>query len=229
MPSCLWCSVVFPGRSDAKTCSRKCRQAIWRFWKGLPVAPCPGPNDTPMTFAYADPPYPGCAGYYPEKQEIDHGSLLEGLQKDFPDGWALSTSARALRDVLRLCPRSARVAVWIKGPRPTRSARPLNAWEPVIVSGGRRLATDVVQDVEDVLLARGRFRAYPGALIGMKPPAFCAWLFQMMGVSRYDRLVDLFPGSGAVSRAFRIYVGADRNLELSFRDPAADATSAADT
>ena len=64
----------------------------------------------PMRFAYADPPYPGNAGYYPEQAEVDHEVLVEWLVADFRDGWALSTSAAALQRVLSLCPAGVRVS-----------------------------------------------------------------------------------------------------------------------
>jgi hypothetical protein len=52
--------------------------------------------------AYADPPYPGKAWMYRGEPtyagEVDHAALIASL-KAF-DGWALSTSARALRHVL---------------------------------------------------------------------------------------------------------------------------------
>ena len=94
-----------------------------------------------LRLAYADPPYPGLSrryyGNHPDYAgEVDHRRLVEQL--DAYDGWALSTSARALPEVLALCPPGVRVAAWIRGERPTRSAGPLNAWEPVIYFGGRR-------------------------------------------------------------------------------------------
>ncbi|WP_433584574.1 hypothetical protein [Microbacterium hydrocarbonoxydans] len=97
-----------------------------------------------MRLAYADPPYPGLSRRYYGKHpdyagEVDHRRLIEQL--DGYDGWALSTSARALQEVLALCPPGSRVAVWNRGERPTRSAGPLNAWEPVIYFGGRRDAS----------------------------------------------------------------------------------------
>jgi hypothetical protein len=55
-----------------------------------------------MRFAYADPPYPGKAGYYPEGAEVDHHALTDRLTDEFPDGWALSMSAAALQQVLAL-------------------------------------------------------------------------------------------------------------------------------
>jgi hypothetical protein len=94
-----------------------------------------------LRLAYADPPYPGLSRrYYGEHPdfagEVDHGELIRSLSTY--DGWALSTSARALPMILELCPPEVRVAAWFRGERPTRSAGPLNAWEPVIYWGGRR-------------------------------------------------------------------------------------------
>lgn len=203
---CAWCEKALDRetRRDAKFCSKACRQASWRFG----VCRCAAETtDRPMTFAYADPPYPGKAFYYPEKTEVDHVSLLETLQNKYPDGWALSTSSRALRDVLALCPPGVRVCAWFKGPRPTKSRRALTSWEPVIVAGGRPLPVNVVCDVVDGLIARGRFRAFPGALVGMKPPAFAEWLFKMLGAVQGDTFHDLFPGSGAVTLAWERYSG----------------------
>jgi hypothetical protein len=159
-----------------------------------------------MVFAYADPPYPGKAGYYLERAEVDHASLVDRLTREYPGGWALSTSSRALRDVLLLCPPEVRVCAWFKGPRPTKSKRALVSWEPLIVCRGRQRRTDVVCDVADGLIAQGRYRAFPGAMIGMKPPAFAEWMFRQLGASRGDRLDDLFPGSGAIGVAWARYV-----------------------
>lgn len=88
--------------------------------------------------AYADPPYPGLAHYYrghPDYAgEVDHAALLSRLAAY--DGWALSTSAKALPAVLALAVAqglTVRVAAWIRGVRPHATARyPLNGWEPVI-------------------------------------------------------------------------------------------------
>jgi hypothetical protein len=66
-----------------------------------------------MRVAYADPPYPGQAlrhygktgdPFEGEIAEIDHAELIERLEAEFPDGWALSTSVPALGDLLALCP-----------------------------------------------------------------------------------------------------------------------------
>lgn len=97
-----------------------CRKRRHRFRQGVlsgsPSRPGRPPGTRPAhqvgptaRFAYADPPYPGKADYYVERQEVDHAELVAELEAGFPDGWALSTSAAALYDVLPLCPRSVRV------------------------------------------------------------------------------------------------------------------------
>jgi len=40
-------------------------------------------------------------------------------------------------------------------------------------------------------------------LPGRKPIAFCAWLFDLLGMIRSDDFDDLFPGTGQVGRAWR--------------------------
>lgn len=181
-------------------------------------------TDRPMVFAYADPPYPGKAFYYPEKTEINHASLLQLLTDSYPDGWALSTSSEALRDVLLLCPPDVRVCGWFKGARATRSKRPLTSWEPLIVRRGRQRRTDVVCDVADGLIATGRYHAFPGAMVGMKPPAFAEWMFKLLGASRNDTLHDLFPGSGAIGRAWIRYTGIEQNSQSVVSSGARDAS-----
>ena len=119
-----------------------------------------------MRFAYADPPYPGRARYYPERTEVDHQALVERLVAEFPDGWALSTSAEALQQVLALCPGGVRVCAWQRAVRPARSRRPISAWEPLVVHGGRELLLDEPQAVRDALAYGGRFRGFPGAITG---------------------------------------------------------------
>ena len=150
-----------------------------------------------MIVAYADPPYPGCAGMYPENEEVDHEALVAWL--DNFDGWALSTSSPALADVLRVCPVGVRVMAWVK---PFCSFKPgvnpAYAWEPVIVSPARSLGRDVntVRDwvSSNITLQRG--------LTGAKPAAFALWLFDVLGLVPRDTFVDVFPGTGAVTDAW---------------------------
>lgn len=156
-----------------------------------------------MRFAYADPPYPGQAlkhyRHDPKCAEVDHAALIARLCSEFPDGWALSTSTPALRDVLALTPPGTRVMAWVK---PFASFKPgvnpAYAWEPVLVFGGRKRGRDL-PTIRDWCSANITMRK---GLAGAKPPAFCHWLFQVLGAKHGDELVDLFPGTGAVGRAW---------------------------
>lgn len=98
-------------------------------------------------YCYADPPYPEQAQrhYGAEAaaagrvaREVNHPLLVRHLCDEFPDGWALSTSAPALRMVLECCPLDARVGAWVK---PFAAFKPnvkvAYTWEPVIFRGGR--------------------------------------------------------------------------------------------
>lgn len=203
---CGWCRVplVESVRADARYCSKGCRQASWRFG----VRRCElEATARPMRFAYADPPYPGLANYYPERCEVDHVSLLQRLDASYPDGWALSTSAVALAGVLRLCPQGVRVCAWFKNPRKG------SGWEPLIVRGGRHLSSEASCDA---LVYGGRYQAFPGALIGMKPPQFAVWMFQQLGARSGDVLDDLYRGSGAVALAWLRYSSRQDSVDVSF-------------
>lgn len=45
----------------------------------------------------------------------------------------------------------------------------------------------------------------PGRVIGAKPAAFARWIFQLLGAAPGDTFDDLFPGSGAIGRAWHAY------------------------
>lgn len=211
---CQYCGrLIAPGaRRDAVYCGKRCRQAAWRFGRGCPArapAASPSASSQPKRFAYADPPYPKrAARYYRRHQdyagEVDVRELVAQLVTEYPDGWALSTSADALQAVLALCPDGVRVAAWVRGERPTASHRPLNAWEPVIYSGGRPYVSE--RRRLDALVHTARPRTTdPDRVVGAKPSAFAWWLFDLLGALPGDELVDLFPGSGAIGRAWSIY------------------------
>ena len=104
-----------------------------------------------------------------------------------------------------MCPVGIRVCAWRRRVRPTRSRRPLSAWEPLLVYGGRHLEAGWPQEVLDHLDYRGRYDAMPGALVCMKPPEFAVWMFAQLGAQPGDELADLFPGSGAIGRAWELY------------------------
>lgn len=218
MRPCSWCEGPIPAgvRSDSVFCSKRCRQASWRFRQGAPRDRAP--SDRPMSFAYADPPYPGTADrYYSDHPdfagEVDHADLVERLVAGWPHGWALSTSASALPDVLAVCPREVRVAAWHRGERPTSSYEALNAWEPVIVFRGRRYLSPPQERRVDSLVWTSRPRlSDPARVVGAKPPRFAYWLFDLLGARPGDRLADLFPGSGAIARAWDVFGGVVEDL-----------------
>lgn len=161
-----------------------------------------------MRFAFADPPYIGQAkrhysgdpsGIRPV--EVNHRLLIAHLCADF-DAWALSCSSPTLQAILPLCPPDARVCAWVK---PFASFKPgvrvAYAWEPVIVRGERKKQgrEETVRDFvsANITMRRGTH--------GAKPDAFCFWLFNVLGAREGDEFTDLFPGSGAVTRAWETY------------------------
>lgn len=193
---CLWCRSSLEVTA-LRWCSKKCRQTAWRARR---LAVVEDLGDTPKRLAYADPPYPGLSRkYYRDEPtyagEVDHAALIERLKAY--DGWALSTSARALRDLLPLCPPEARTCPWVKPNGVSSKSRGAhNTWEALIVVPARERQPGF-RDWLSAKPARGG-----GTLPGRKPLAFCAFLFQQLGASPGDELDDLFPGSGVVGRAF---------------------------
>ena len=156
-----------------------------------------------MRFAYADPPYPGQAHRYHEKREVDHAELIEKLVSEYPDGWALSTSSPALRDVIVFCPADCRVAAWVKPFAVFKpNVNPAYAWEPVIFRGGRRgdRQRATVRDwySSSVTLRRG--------LVGAKPRGFNRWILELLGYVNGDTLDDLYPGTESMAAAKRMLI-----------------------
>jgi len=138
-----------------------------------------------MRVAYADPPYPGQAklyeGHADYAGEVDHGALIGGLVSGFDP--------------------SVRVLAWIK---PWASWKPgispAYAWEPVLIDGARPRA--------DANKVRDFFECHPATewdYPGAKPRAVCSWVFAALGLVADDVLVDLFPGSGAIAKAWAEY------------------------
>lgn len=162
-----------------------------------------------MKFAYADPPYLGCGKkrygeHHPDAADYDdpetHRQLIRMLVDTYQDGWALSLSSPSLKTILPMCPDDCRVMAWVK---PfcafKKNVTIAYAWEPVIVRGGRKrprtmpTVRDWVSEV--ITLKRG--------LCGAKPEGFCMWIFDVLNIHPTDELVDIFPGSGAVGKAWR--------------------------
>ena len=161
-----------------------------------------------MKLAYADPPYPGCAHLYADHPdfggEVDHAALIRRLEADY-DGWVLHTSSVAIPLIAPLIPAGARWMAWVKGFAAfKRNVSVAYAWEPVIVKAARKPIVSKRLIMRDwiecpITLRRG--------LTGAKPEAVCHWAFEMMGAVEADNLDDLFPGSGAVSRAWQSWRG----------------------
>lgn len=167
------------------------------------------PNDLHLglRFAYADPPYLGCAmKLYGDPTYDDpqaHRVLLERLSDEFPDGWAYSLSSPTLHTLLPMCPPDVRVSAWVKPFCVFKpNVNPAYAWEPVIWRGGRTKRSrkeDTIRDYhsEEITLRRGT----PGA----KPPGFVTWIVQLLGadVRKGDTITDIFHGSGAMLGVWR--------------------------
>jgi hypothetical protein len=159
-----------------------------------------------MRLGYADPPYPGCAYKYRNHPdyagEVDHAALIERLQSEF-DGWVLHTSATP-EAIALMAPLVAGIgARWMAWVKPFAAFKPnvpsAYAWEPVIIKPARKPIVSkrlVMRDwiAESITLRRG--------LTGAKPEAVCHWAFENLGARLDDDLVDLFPGTGAVTRAW---------------------------
>jgi hypothetical protein len=138
------------------------------------------------------------ANLYPERTEVDHAELLERLERDY-DGWALSTHTRGLRLLVPMLPERARIGAWVKPWATMRpGARLQYAWEPVLIAP-LRAPLRSVHDWISANATRGR------GIAGAKPDAFAFWLFAAAGLRPDDELQDLYPGTGAVSRAWDVW------------------------
>ena len=159
----------------------------------------------PMKIAYADPPYPGCADLYKDHLdyagEVDHRELVAKLQ--LFDGWVLHTHVGGLRVMERenILPEDGiRICQWVKPFAAfKRNVSVAYAYEPVIIKAARKpvVAQRVVMRdwiAEPITLKRG--------LTGAKPEKVCHWAFELVGAEPDDSLIDMFFGSGAVTRAW---------------------------
>lgn len=189
--------------------SGRAQRVEWRSHDGRPARPhgCPGV----MKLGYADPPYIGSAHLYSDQPdyagEVDHAALIARLQLEF-DGWVLHAAAtpRSFAILGPLVePTGAR---WMQWSKPfaafKKNVSVAYAWEPVIVKPARKPVVSkrlVMRDwiAESITLRRG--------FTGAKPEAVCHWAFEMAGARPEDDLVDLFPGSGAVGRAWKTWQG----------------------
>ena len=167
-----------------------------------------------MRIGYADPPYPGCAHLYRDHPdyagEVDHHALVAQLEADF-DGWVLHTHVAGLRmmERERILPEDGiRICQWFKPFAAFKRNVPVAyAYEPVIIKAARKpvvahrcIMRDWIEDgegiKESITMKKG--------LTGVKPEKVCHWAFELVGASAgEDKLTDLFPGTGAVTRAWQ--------------------------
>lgn len=165
-----------------------------------------------MKIGYGDPPYIGCAHLYKDHPdyagEVDHAELVARLERDY-DGWVLHAAATpksmaVLAPLVEAVP-GARWMTWVKGFAAFKRNVPVAyAWEPVIIKPARKPVVSkrlVMRDwIEcSITLKRG--------LTGAKPEAVCHWAFEMVGARPEDELDDMFPGTGAVTEAWRTWQG----------------------
>ena len=172
--------------------------------------------------AYADPPYPGLAHYYEGQgiaEEVDYVELCAKLDAEY-DAWAVSLHTPALRKVLHLLPEKVRVGAWCKPWTPfKRSLRVQYTWEPVLFwtprnetpkAGDEWSDADAPRDfciecsvMKTTIVNGTKFK-------GVKPLGFCLWVFAVLGVKPGESFTDVFPGSGAVTEAWRQYCASPR-------------------
>ena len=157
-----------------------------------------------MKVAYADPPYIGQARKHYGMPEVDHADLINRLEQEY-DAWALSCSSPSLGELLSMCKKPVRIMAWVKPFAVFKpNVNPAYAWEPAIVHIGRKrtrkqpTARDWVSC--NITLKKG--------LVGAKPEGFCFWLFEVLNIQPEDSFDDLFPGTGAVTRALAVWLEA---------------------
>lgn len=168
-----------------------------------------------MKLGYADPPYLGCgklyAKHHPAALDWDapetHVKLVERLQDEF-GGWVLHASATP-ESIALYAPLALKTGApwcsWVKGFAAFKRNVPVAyAWEPVLIKPLRKpvvskrlIMRDWIQ--ESVTLKRG--------LTGAKPEAVVHWALELAAVRPDDYLCDLFPGTGAVEKAWRTWQG----------------------
>lgn len=175
--------------------------------------------------AIADPPYPPFVGsggrknrssrwygggqrsstdrpsdFHPEAAEWDdparHRRLLEELVDEF-DGFAIATSPDGLAAYGPL-PIGVRIMAWVKPNGQPGAHRLRSVWEPVILYPpvGRRSNRGGVGSINDVLTENSPRVGF----IGAKPEAWTRWVLDAMTYQKGDEVVDLFRGSGLVTR-----------------------------
>ena len=133
-----------------------------------------------------------------------HRQLVQTLQNDF-DGWAIAMSVHSLSTYLSIVETDSRngirVAVWNKPSAITSGSRIVNNWEPVLLKIPKsRRGHGKGLTCHDVLTCNPPRNGF----IGAKPVEWTLWVMQMLGVQDQDSVLDMFPGSGMVTKAMTV-------------------------
>lgn len=164
-----------------------------------------------MKIAYADPPYIGCAHLYKDHQdfagEVDHAQLVERLESEF-DGYVLHAGAHNASEEL-LAPMMARIGarkcIWVKQFAAFKKNVPVAyAWEPVYIRCARKPVVSKRLVMRDWIMCPITMRK---GLTGAKPEAVVHWALEIAAARPDDDLLDLYPGTGAVTEAWRTWRG----------------------
>ena len=129
-------------------------------------------------------------------QKQTHIQLIERLNRDYPDGWALSCNPSNLSWMLPVAP-DVRVCAWTKTFHQIRKTSIQYAWECVLLRGGRPDG-DRKPMVRDWMMAAAAMKT---GLPGAKPLEFNLWILDLLNYQDSDTLDDLFPGTGGMSDA----------------------------
>ena len=165
-----------------------------------------------MRFAYADPPYPGQARrHYSQDErcaEVDSEKLVDFLEEQFPDGWALSSHEGGLDILLPICRERGwtltnhqiRMGIWLKPFHIFKpGVNPSYGWEPVLFRGGRKRTREqpTLKNflIHNITLKKG--------LVGVKPEEVAEWVLDWLNVQAGDEFYDIYPGSGVFSTRAR--------------------------
>lgn len=188
-----------------------------------------------MRLAYADPPYLNCCALYGHEhnetgtrpfdgrcwnEPETHRLLIEWLNDEYPDGWALSASSPSMLVLAPMLPGDTRTAPWFKSFSAfKKGVRPAYAWEPVFFRGGRNPTwghphapperggkQNTPKDFFEAHEPEGLVCpiTLKKGLTGAKPEKVCLWILDLLNMQKEDTLIDVFPGTGAMGRAFDI-------------------------
>jgi hypothetical protein len=173
------------------------------------------PADTKKRSAslgFADPPYePTRSGasmlqrHYAHDAhlgEVELAPLIRRLDDEY-DGWAVcmhDDSAVRLKE--EDMPVGAFLCSWVKPFAPFKMNVTLaRTWEPVIIKPAR-WPSRKEPTVRNWVAASCTLKK---GLAGAKPEAFTHWALSFMGASEGDTFSDLFPGTGACTRAWETF------------------------